>query len=172
MSAVPCGKVGAGRCPCGVRGNRAAGSSCKLLEGRPMTDLFSKGSPGVAGKGWWCWVAAVVLCFSCSSPALSFPICPPHALQPLDCQSLSRGWVLCYSAWRQGAATPSALDCEETTKPAKISHCIKLHSDGNEIIVLSLSICHQASEPKLKVDQLLALTLTGFGEWINLVIND
>lgn len=50
--------------------------------------------PSVPWDGWkrspyggrWCWVAAVVLHFSCCPPVLSFPTCIPHPVQLLDCQ--------------------------------------------------------------------------------------
>jgi len=46
-------KADAGRCPYGMRGERAAGTatSLQVLEGRPMTDSFSKGSLRMAERG-------------------------------------------------------------------------------------------------------------------------
>lgn len=83
--------------------------------------------------GGRCGLVFLLLLTSSAISHLPFPCTEAAGLSELE-QRL--GPVLLCLETRSCRSSSFELP-KKGTKPAKISHCIKLHSDGNEIVVLS-----------------------------------
>lgn len=131
--------------------------------------VVGKGLPKVAGDAGW-------LPWSCISPvAPQFCHFPPVVSILCSCwmSDLNRLWVLSQSAWRSGAATQSTLDFQrKEPNQAETVNFIKLHIDGSVIVLTLISATRLLSLNSVLLGQPIALALSGFNEWINLIIND